>query len=381
MNENIQSNLLRLRILNDKTQEKIAEDAGISLLTYRNIESGKSMPNIDTLTKLANVFNVRIEDFFKECNKIEAVRFRAVNEKNIKKREEIIYIVSSWLENFNNLVNKLNENDNYRYKLEDIEGSTLDPKEMANKVRAKFDIKNEPIRDICGLLEFRAGIKLYAREFNSDNFFGLSLKDSNNNRVVVVNTWDRISVERRIFSVAHELGHILLHLNSFNSDLTFEDPQEEKEADTFASYLLMPENEFLQEWQKADNCDFVDRVIKVKQIFRVSYKVVLYRLNELIKLQKPNYNIWPIFYREYSKKYNTKLSKKDEMYSLNVNSKELQALSNNIYFGRGIASLVKKAYMQKLLSIEKCAEILDKTKDEMKYLINTWDLEYNIPFN
>lgn len=69
------------------------------------------------------------------------------------------------------------------------------------------------------------------------------------------------------------------------------------------------------------------------------------------------------------------------MYSLNVNSKELQALSNNIYFGRGIASLVKKAYMQKLLSIEKCAEILDKTKDEMKYLINTWDLEYNIPFN
>lgn len=383
MNENIQGNLVRLRISNGKTQEKVAKDAGISILTYRNIESGKTSPSIDTLQKIANSYNITIEDLFKKCNKIESIRFRSLNGKNIKKKEEILYIVSTWLENFNNLIEKLNEQDNpkYRYRLEDLEGKTNDPVEMSKLVREKFKIeKNEPIRDICGLLEFRAGIKLYAREFNSDNFFGLSLKDSLGNRVIVVNTWERISVERRIFSAAHELGHILLHLNSYNSDLTSEDKNEEKEADMFASHLLMPEHEFLLEWQKADNCDFVDRVIKLKQIFRVSYKVILYRLNQIVQEQNPNFNIWPIFYEQYSKKYNVQLSPKDEMQSLKENYKELPYLSNNIYFGRGISSLVKKAYYQNILTIDECAKILDRTNAEMEHLAKTWDIEKNISF-
>lgn len=375
MNDNISGNLLRLRILAGETQEKIAERAGISLLTYRNIESSKTTPSVDTLLKLAKVFDISIDELLKSCSKIQSVRFRAVKkDKNIKKREEILYVVSSWLEKFDNLINKLNEKEKYRYQLEDLEGSTNNPIEMAGRVRSKFGINFEPIRDICGLLEFRAGIKIYAREFNSDKFFGLCLKDCNNNRAIVVNTWNRISVERRIFSVAHELGHILLHLNSFNSDITYEDDKEEKEADQFAAELLMPNEEFIREWNKADNCDFVDRVIKVKQIFRVSYKVVLYRLNSIMQEKNYNINIWQKFYSAYAKKYNVKISKTEEICELNENSPELQALSGNIYFGRGIASLVKRAYLEGKLTKEECVTILDKTEEEIKSLIETWEL-------
>ena len=37
----------------------------------------------------------------------------------------------------------------------------------------------ETVKDICNLIEFRAGIKILAKQFNSDSFFGLSLEDIN----------------------------------------------------------------------------------------------------------------------------------------------------------------------------------------------------------
>ena len=68
----------------------------------------------------------------------------------------------------------------------------------------------EPILDICGLLEGN-GVKLLLLEKQRDSFFGLSVTADDGGPVVVVNTWDRISVERWIFTAAHELGHLLLH--------------------------------------------------------------------------------------------------------------------------------------------------------------------------
>lgn len=48
----------------------------------------------------------------------------------------------------------------------------------------------------------------------SDDFFGLSIGPADGGPAVVVNVWDGISVERWIFTAAHELGHLVLHLRS-----------------------------------------------------------------------------------------------------------------------------------------------------------------------
>ena len=90
------------------------------------------------------------------------------------------------------------------------------------------------------MIEFKTGIKILAKQFNSDGFFGLSAEDKYGAKIIVVNTWDRISIERKIFSIVHELGHILLHFNSKQEDLLIEDENEEKQANQFASFLLLP---------------------------------------------------------------------------------------------------------------------------------------------
>ena len=96
----------------------------------------------------------------------------------------------------------------------------------------------------------------------------------------MVNVWERISVERWIFTAAHELGHLLLHLDSYDSDESAENLEEEKEANIFASYFLMPERHFNKEWEDTSGLHLVDRVFKIKRMFKVSYRTVLYRLKE-----------------------------------------------------------------------------------------------------
>ena len=97
---------------------------------------------------------------------------------------------------------------------------------------------------------------------------------------MVVNTWDRISVERWIFTAAHELGHLLLHPSEYRRDATELPTQAEREADAFASEFLMTERAFDAEWDATRGHSLLLRVLKIKRIFRVSYKTVLHRLVE-----------------------------------------------------------------------------------------------------
>ena len=60
--------------------------------------------------------------------------------------------------------------------------------------------------------------------------------------------WDRISVERWIFTAAHELGHLLRHPSEYLCDAATGSQDAEREADAFASEFLMPEKAFRPEW-------------------------------------------------------------------------------------------------------------------------------------
>lgn len=90
----------------------------------------------------------------------------------------------------------------------------------------------------CGLVE-HAGVKIKLLKSNLDGFC-LSAFDQNGYPAIVVNVREDISVERQIFTVAHELGHIVMHQGSFDGGFAEEKEKEEKEADQFASYFLMP---------------------------------------------------------------------------------------------------------------------------------------------
>ena len=70
----------------------------------------------------------------------------------------------------------------------------------------------------------------------------------------------------------------MLHRDSFDSNVVEENAAQEKEADLFASHFLMPNDQFNEEWSRSRSLHWVDRVLKTKRAFRVSWMTVLYRL-------------------------------------------------------------------------------------------------------
>jgi Zn-dependent peptidase ImmA (M78 family) len=100
-------------------------------------------------------------------------------------------------------------------------------------------------------------------------------------QAIYVNTDD--SFPRKTFTIAHELGHLILHEKKeqevfYRVDIariSEEDKQEEQEANWFAASLLMPESVIKKYWSLTKDIE------KLAKIFGSSPSAVYYRLKNL----------------------------------------------------------------------------------------------------
>lgn len=376
----ISENLRRIREARGLSQTQVADLAGISRPAYRSIENGTSTPKLSTLQSISSGVGVRLQDLFIPIHTIKKVRFRAL--KRMNSRKIILTEVAHWLDDFNYLEKLLGDHKDYLFKnlskkLSSMPKGESRAKYAAEIARQKLKLnENEPIHDIAGLLE-SGGIKLYPLSLVSDGFFGLSVSEEDGGPAIVVNVWERISVERWIFSAAHELGHLLLHLNTYNIEESLEDTDQENEANIFASYFLMPEKAFESEWTDAYGLNSVDRVLKVKLIFQVSYKTVLYRLAENM-----GKSIWGKFQSAYQHKTGKTLRITDEPDALSpdkfqqspeqLRSQEPDSLSRSHFVEDRLSRLVRKAIEKEEITMSRGAEILRLDLETMRDIVSSW---------
>ena len=116
----------------------------------------------------------------------------------MRERESLLMRIGSLLEDYRELEALLGQEVTPGLPVVDIRepDGIVRAKQAAAKVRDVFRLAgDEPIHDICGLLEDR-GIKVLRIPVQSDGFFGLSVAGGRSGPAVVVNVWDRISVER-----------------------------------------------------------------------------------------------------------------------------------------------------------------------------------------
>jgi len=373
-------NLRRVREANSLTQAEAADLAGISRIAYRNIESGSSTPKVSTLQNIAAGVGVKLQDLFIPVRTLKNVRFRAT--KKMNSRDSILAEVVRWLDDFNALEELLKDNRNYRFKTLTKKLSSMPrggdrAKYAAKQARKELKLnETETIHDIAGLLE-SCGIKVYPLNLVSDGFFGLSVAEDDGGPAVIVNVWERISVERWIFSAAHELGHLLLHLDAYNIEEIAEDDAQETEANVFASHFLMPEEAFKSEWDDTSGLPFVSRVLKVKRIFQVSYKTVLYRLSESL-----GNSIWGKFQSAYKLRTGKILTIKDEPEALTsdkflqspevLRSQEPDSLSPSHFIEDRLSRLVRDAIERDEITMSRGAEILRIDLEDMRDIVSSW---------
>lgn len=357
----IGKNAKRIRHAQELTQAQVANQAGISVPTYSKVESGKTSPRMETLYKIAKSLDVKVEELLSPVKELTAVRFRA--QKKLKRRDHILARASRWLEDFNYLLEA--EGQDASYTLSDIPSSlkrispARRPREAAGRVRQQMGLDDkEPIHDITGLLAAH-GIRVFTYESTSDGFFGMSISEVDGGPAIVVNVWDRIPVERWIFSAAHELGHLMLHLEAYDVSVEKEDRVQEREADVFAGHFLMPQRGFEKEWNETYGLPLSDRAFKVKRIFHVSYKAVLSRLIELGHLDD---TVWRKMYKYIRDVYGPK----------DVGKFEPEKLRRYDFRTDWLERLVRLALERQHITHSRASEILGISLSEMKSRVSSW---------
>ena len=371
----IAANIARLRLDRQLTQADLAGKAGISRVALGKIERGMVVPRAGTLALLAKTLAVPVGELVTPVRPLESVRFRA--RARVHAREQILAEVSKWLVAYAGLEADLNEQRPFRFEIKCGSIDHKSPAEVARTARRAAGLgPKEPVRDICGLLE-ENGVKLLLLETKRDSFFGLSVGARDGGPAVVVNTWDRISVERWIFTAAHELGHLLLHPSEYRRDATELPVRTEREADAFASEFLMPETTFGSEWDETRGHPLLVRVLKVKRIFRVSYKTVLYRL---VESGRETSDVWRAFQGQHRGYFGKTLRKADEPAALETSefawnwsrSGEPASLTRHDFIEDRLSRLVRQALEGRRISLGRAAEILGVSREAMRKQAREW---------
>ncbi len=211
---------------------------------------------------------------------------------------------------------------------------------------------------------------------------GLSVSVEDGGPAVIANTWERLPVETWIFSAAHELGHLLLHLSAYDVHEEQEDKVQEVEADEFASHFLMPEVVFRKEWEETAGLSLVDRVLKVKRVFRVSWRTVLFRVAQSYP-EKDRFLVWQRFNQEYKRRKNRSLLKHDEPFGIdrelyqNPQGERLvgiepEGMKPHDFQEDRLSRLVRKAVEEDIISLSRASEIMQLPLEQMRELSASW---------
>ncbi len=160
------------------------------------------------------------------------------------------------------------------------------PKYIAQFTRKFLDIKQGPVKDICTLLE-RYGIIIVEKEYD-DMFDGVSFFTDKGYPVIVINGNPEMRNDRKRLSIAHELGHIIMHLS--RTFAISPDRDKEAEAFEFAAEFLMPEDEIRNSLMNLKP----SYLFPLKQRWLVSMAAIVRRAKELECITSDKYRYFNV---------------------------------------------------------------------------------------
>lgn len=307
MKEIIAANLLRYRKSLGLSQEQLAEQAGVTRQSINNYENAKTLPDSKILSALAKVLSITLDDLLRSQGVGAAAlkelglpnfRFRAhvSFEKNAQFAAQVLRMLQTYkaLEQAVGLPSYTPEST----PCHQVEGNEKHIQTIAALFRHRLGLGDAPIANLFESVE-EIGLKVLRQPIPIKGFFGLSACSDIEGAFVLVNTHN-ITIERQLFTLAHEIGHLIFHRVEYQDTLIEEGTKEEekareKVADYFASHLLVPQAEFERMYSLTKD------IVKLKRHFRVSYLVILNRLAEMkiIDFAKEKAKICAIYKKQH----------------------------------------------------------------------------------
>jgi Zn-dependent peptidase ImmA (M78 family)/transcriptional regulator with XRE-family HTH domain len=142
------------------------------------------------------------------------------------------------------------------------------PERVAATVRSHWGLPPGPIKDLTAIVE-RAGAIVGTSDFGGASISGMTFRVPGQPPLVLVNAGH--PADRMRYTLAHELGHLVMH--------RFPTASMEKEADEFASSLLMPRQDLAPAF--AGRRVTLALLASLKREWRVSMQSLLVRAKSM----------------------------------------------------------------------------------------------------
>jgi len=246
--------------------ELLSKRISISHATIANYESGKSVPPIDILACLSEVYGRPLNWFLERGESLSSVRYRNLKSKaRSGDLHQFEARVQSWIDAYVGVERRLGKA--LSASVTAIKNpAKWDPESLSRTVRERLGISlEEPVSSVVEVLEC-FGIRVL-EEPTHLRIDGLAARYSGEYAVVLNPT---VSNERVRLNAAHELAHVLYG----NCDHEgFEGKEAENRAFDFASCLLLPNGQL----KSAFSGKSMVRLVKFKEKFGISLAAMVYR--------------------------------------------------------------------------------------------------------
>lgn len=248
-------------------------DNQLSKQAISRYENGVMKPNGENLELLCQALGVD-EAYFNRDTQVTLSEpsYRKLKRLSSRDQEMILQMAVDHLERYLELESLLGEEPALKVALREYQVSTIEEVEtVAERLREKLGFGEDPIINLINRLE-EEGIKV-VEIITPLDFSGFATEMNGQYPVIVLNNSPEVPTDRKRFTLAHELGHLLLDLG--------EGLDEEKCCNRFAGALLITQKKMHEELRSPRHNIHIRELILLKEQYGISLQALLYRAKDL----------------------------------------------------------------------------------------------------
>jgi len=250
----------------------LAEKTGVSAMAISKYENGKDVPRSGVLIRMSEALGVNLDYFFRT---VEVNLSRPVyrNHEALPKKEEkeIHEQIRELIERYLDIEEIVGERQQFRMPPKEKRRiATLDEAEIvAQNIRTLWKLGTDPIENVIDTFE-QNGIKVGEID-GTDNFDALTFSIDDKTPVIVVKK--NVVGDRQRFSLAHELGHIVMNIEP--------DVNIEAAAHRFAGAFLAPSSGIITDFGTKRKMLDIYELHLLKHKYGISMQALIYRARDL----------------------------------------------------------------------------------------------------
>lgn len=285
--------LQSVRELKGLSRKELADKLNLSEQAIWQYENQYTVPKFEVANELKKIFNVKVQFFYTEpfttkVSKVESIAYRAEDRearKKTKMETTFIDFTSYFLDKFESKLNLpttilplLRDESIQLYNLPlETNNRILQLETIAENARKKLNVQSNS--ELLYKLELSG---IYILEKNMGTSIDAYSTWTNQEKPFIILGNKKKSAVRRNFDLAHELGHLLLHYKIDMDSLTKDEHKIiEKEANDFASFFLLPKDQFLKDFSTISKKSNPESYLDLKMKYLVSIGALEYRAYKL----------------------------------------------------------------------------------------------------